>query len=90
MAKCIFCGKEQDDFKGAFLMKNDGTVNYYCSGKCQKNHLKLKRDKRKVRWTEAFHLVRAKRLSKEKERVEKVKAKKSEKIAKSNKDSKKE
>lgn len=81
MAKCTFCGKEQDDYKGTFLMKNDGTSNYYCSMKCQKNHLKLKRDKRKIKWTEAFHTVREKRLAKEKERVEKVRKEKAEKKA---------
>ena len=46
-------------------MKNDGTSNYYCSHKCLMNHLKLKRDKRKIRWTEAFHITREKKRSKE-------------------------
>lgn len=64
MAKCIFCGVEQDDFKGVFLIKNDGNVVYYCSSKCRKNHTKLKRDKRKLKWTEAFHLARAKGIVK--------------------------
>lgn len=82
MAKCFFCGKEQDDFRGIFLMKNDGNVNYFCSSKCIKNHGKLKRDKRKVKWTEAFHKARDKRLTKEVERVEKVRAKKAEKVKK--------
>ncbi|NCO11835.1 50S ribosomal protein L24e [Candidatus Pacearchaeota archaeon CG_4_9_14_0_2_um_filter_39_13] len=78
MAKCVFCGREQDDYKGTFLMKNDGTINYYCSNKCQKNHLKLKRDRRKIKWTEAFYKARDKRITKERERVEKVRAKKAE------------
>lgn len=79
MAKCYFCGKEQDDFKGTYLLKNDGTLQYFCSSKCRKNSLKLKRDKRKVRWAEAFHVVREKRISKEKERVEKTKILKAQK-----------
>ncbi len=81
MVKCSFCGKEQDDHKGVFLMKNDGTSSYFCSSKCRKNQLKLKRDKRKIRWTEAFHIFRAKKISKEKERFEKLKKEKAEEKA---------
>lgn len=79
MAKCVFCGKEQEDHRGTYLMKNDGTVLYFSSSKCMKNHLKLKRDKRKVRWTEAFHVARKKRLDKAKEAAEKAKEKVGEK-----------
>lgn len=67
-AKCIFCGKEQEDHKGIYLAKNDGNMLYFSSSKCAKNFLKLGRDKRRVRWTEAFHLTREKRYAKEKER----------------------
>ena len=79
IVKCIFCGKEQEDYKGTYLLKNDGSVNYYSSSKCMKNHLKLKRDKRKTRWTEAFRVAREKRIAKTKERAEKIKEKASEK-----------
>ena len=65
MVKCIFCGKEENSFKGIHLIKNDGSVNYFCSSKCRINALKLKRDKRKVRWTEAFHEKRNKNRVKE-------------------------
>ena len=64
VSKCVFCGKEQEDYKGFYFIKNDGSVNYYSSGKCFKNHVKLRRDKRKVRWTEAFHVTREKRKKK--------------------------
>ncbi len=72
-AKCVFCGKEQEDFRGTYLAKNDGSLLYFSSSKCMKNFLKLKRDKRKVRWTEAFHLAREKRRAKanEKEKIKK-------------------
>jgi ribosomal protein L24E len=76
VAKCAFCGVEQEDFKGSYYVKNDGSVLYFSSGKCMKNHLKLKRDKRKVRWAEAFHIVRKKRMDKLKEASEKVNEKK--------------
>lgn len=81
MAKCVFCGKDNEDFKGVFLMKNDGSVNYYCSSKCRKNNLKLGRDKRKIKWTESFRLVKDRRLEKENERVEKARTRKAEKKA---------
>jgi ribosomal protein L24E len=79
IVKCIFCGKEQEDYKGTYLLKNDGSVNYYSSSKCMKNHLKLKRDKRKTRWAEAFHVTREKRKVKAQERAEKEKEKVAEK-----------
>jgi large subunit ribosomal protein L24e len=53
--KCVFCGKDKESYLGVQLIKNDGSVNFFCSGKCRKNALKMKRDKRKVKWTEAFH-----------------------------------
>jgi large subunit ribosomal protein L24e len=54
MVKCIFCGKEDDPFRGVNLIKNDGSISYFCSSKCKKNALKLKRDKRKLKWTFAY------------------------------------
>ena len=60
MSKCFFCGKEEKAHKGHYLIKNSGDVLYFCSNKCKVNALKLKRDKRKVRWTEAFHVTREK------------------------------
>ena len=35
-------------------IKNDGSILYFCSGKCRKNSLKLKRDTRKLKWTTYF------------------------------------
>ena len=54
MVKCHFCGKDEYAFKGIHLIRNDGSVWYFCSSKCRLNSLKLKRDKRRVRWTEAY------------------------------------
>ncbi len=56
MVKCVFCSKEQASHKGLHYIKNDGSVNYFCSGKCRKNALKLGRDKRKVMWTDAYRV----------------------------------
>jgi large subunit ribosomal protein L24e len=66
MTKCTFCGREEYAFKGVHLLRNSGTVNFFCSSKCRKNALKLERDKRKLKWTEAFHIMRGKVREKEK------------------------
>jgi len=60
MTKCTFCGREENPHKGTHLITNKGETKYFCSRKCQTNALKLKRDKRKIRWTEAFHIMREK------------------------------
>ena len=79
MVKCVFCGKEEHSFKGIHLIGNDGNVNYYCSNKCRKNALKLKRDKRKLKWTVAHSEERVKAVKKEAKRVADEEAKKKEK-----------
>ena len=60
MTKCTFCGKEEVPFRGQHLIRNIGEVSFFCSSKCRVNSTKLKRDKRKVRWTNAFHETREK------------------------------
>ncbi|MBU0906822.1 MAG: 50S ribosomal protein L24e [Nanoarchaeota archaeon] len=72
MTKCTFCGREESPHKGIHLIKNIGAVHYYCSKKCKSHAEKLKRDKRKVRWTEAFHITRDKARAREAEVKEKT------------------
>ena len=36
------------------LVKNDGTVFWFCSSKCKKNMLVLKRDPRRLKWTKIY------------------------------------
>ncbi|RJX16299.1 50S ribosomal protein L24e [Candidatus Bathyarchaeota archaeon] len=48
---CSFCGKEFPQGMGIMYVKNDGTILWYCSSKCRKNSLKLRRDSRKLKWT---------------------------------------
>lgn len=57
MVKCTYCGHEEQIFRGIHLITNDGVVQYFCSSKCRKNSLKLKRDKRKLKWTEAYRIA---------------------------------
>ncbi|MBI2184884.1 MAG: 50S ribosomal protein L24e [Thaumarchaeota archaeon] len=49
--KCTFCGKDVRLGTGVMLVRNDGSTQYYCSSKCRKNSLHLKRDPRKYKWT---------------------------------------
>ena len=73
MVKCVFCGKEEPPLRGIHLITNIGTTDYYCSSKCRKNALKLKRDKRKLKWTRAFHEEREKSIAQEKRHAEQIK-----------------
>lgn len=76
MVKCVFCGKDEDSFRGLHLLKNDGSVAYYCSSKCRKNALKLGRDKRRVKWTEAYKIKLAEEIEKTKREAKKAEDKK--------------
>ncbi|MGQ9461147.1 MAG: 50S ribosomal protein L24e [Candidatus Bathyarchaeaceae archaeon] len=51
---CSFCGHEFPHGTGIMYVRNDGTILWFCSNKCRKSSLKLKRDARKVRWTKYF------------------------------------
>jgi large subunit ribosomal protein L24e len=60
--KCSFCGKEIPKGTGKMLIKNDGKILYFCSRKCEKNMIILKRDPKKIKWTEEFRKWRKIRL----------------------------
>ena len=49
MVACTFCGKEIHKGSGKIYVRDNGQVLYFCSGKCEKNMLKLKRDPRKFK-----------------------------------------
>ena len=52
--QCSFCGNDIEAGTGSMYVKTDGSVNFYCSSKCRKNHLKLKRNPRKFKWTQFY------------------------------------
>ncbi len=52
--KCSFCGKDFPPATGSLHVKNDGTVFYFCSSKCRKSVLSLKRDSRRLKWTKYY------------------------------------
>lgn len=58
--KCSFCGREILPGTGIMYVKNDGTAFWFCSSKCRKNMLELKRDPRKLKWTLKYGKVSAK------------------------------
>jgi len=52
--KCSFCGKVIKPGTGKMYVKKDAKILYFCSSKCEKNLLKLKRNPLKIKWT-AFY-----------------------------------
>ncbi|MFH1587298.1 MAG: 50S ribosomal protein L24e [Candidatus Diapherotrites archaeon] len=55
MVKCSFCGEDISKGTGKIYGKKDGTTYHFCSSKCEKNQLKLKRSSRKTKWTKIHH-----------------------------------
>ena len=53
MPRCSFSGDDIPKGKGILYVKKDGSLYYFCSSKCKKNFLKLKREGRKQKWTPA-------------------------------------
>lgn len=51
---CSFCGEEIEPGTGKVFIKKDGKVLYFCSRKCEKNLIKLKRNPRKLKWTKHY------------------------------------
>ncbi len=51
---CSFCGGNIEPGTGRMYVKSDATTYYFCSSKCFKNMITLKRVPRRVRWTKKF------------------------------------
>lgn len=50
MQKCTFCGSVYEFPRGLTYVTGEGKISYFCSSKCRKNALNLRRDKFKVNW----------------------------------------
>jgi len=48
--KCSFCKKEIPPGTGKMYITKAGKIYYFCSSKCEKNMLKLKRNPTKLKW----------------------------------------
>lgn len=64
MPKCTFCGNSLIKGKGKMYVYASGKLAYFCTNKCEKNLIKLKRKPLKVKWTE-YYRKEHKKLSKE-------------------------
>ena len=51
---CSFCGEEIEPGTGKMFVRKDGRILYFCSGKCEKNMIKLRRNPRKLKWTKFY------------------------------------
>jgi large subunit ribosomal protein L24e len=54
MPKCNFCGKNIEEGTGKMVVQTTGKILRFCSSKCEKNLLKLKRKPRDFKWTESY------------------------------------
>ncbi|MFQ6126770.1 MAG: 50S ribosomal protein L24e [Candidatus Heimdallarchaeota archaeon] len=52
--ECNFCGHEIPPGTGIIFVRNDGSILRFCSSKCRKYMLKLRKDPRKLRWTKKY------------------------------------
>jgi large subunit ribosomal protein L24e len=50
MAKCNFCSRQIEKGTGKIFVKKDGKILHFCSNRCEKNMLKLKRKASNLRW----------------------------------------
>lgn len=55
MPKCHFCGSLIKKGTGKMFVLVSGKILYFCSRKCEKNLLKLKRKPLETKWTEVYH-----------------------------------
>ncbi len=54
MAKCTFCGNNIERGTGKIYVKKDVKILYFCSSKCEKNHIKLGRKFLETKWSKKF------------------------------------
>ncbi len=52
--QCSFCGSKIEPGTGKIYVKTDGAVFHFCTGKCKKNMIDLKRKNRETRWTRKY------------------------------------
>lgn len=55
---CDFCKEEVEPGTGKQIVRHDGTKLSFCSSKCEKNLLKLRRKPRTTQWTKEYHMIK--------------------------------
>lgn len=58
MVECNFCGTQIKTGTGKIYAKKDGTAYNFCSNKCERNLIGLKRKPVKTKWTNAHHKLK--------------------------------
>ncbi|MAH32891.1 50S ribosomal protein L24e [archaeon] len=58
MVKCTFCGNNMPIGTGKMFVQKDAKILYFCSMKCEKNLLKLKRKPIKTRWSTRYEKIK--------------------------------
>lgn len=53
MPNCSFCGTDIEKGTGKMFVFKSGKLAHFCSNKCEKNMLKLKRKPRDFKWTKS-------------------------------------
>ncbi len=77
MVKCSFCGQDLPQGGGKIYAKKDGTTFHFCSNKCEKNLVFLKRKPAKTKWTNAYNKLKTTmKTAKEHEKTSKEETKK--------------
>ncbi len=51
---CSFCGKEIPPNHGLLYVQRTGNVLHFCSNKCKRFYLDLKRDPKKLKYTKKY------------------------------------
>ncbi|MBR9700932.1 hypothetical protein GOV11_03645 [Candidatus Woesearchaeota archaeon] len=73
MARCTFCGTEIPFGTGKMFVKKDAKILWFCSRKCEKNLLVLKRNPRNFGWTRAARQSKEQHMAEMKHEAEEVK-----------------
>jgi large subunit ribosomal protein L24e len=58
MARCSFCKKNIEKGTGKIYVLKTGRTLNFCSSKCEKNMLKLKRKPRTTKWTKEYEEIK--------------------------------
>tara|TARA_B100001971_G_C18199162_1_gene543440 strand:+ start:1014 stop:1193 length:180 start_codon:yes stop_codon:yes gene_type:complete len=54
VVKCTFCGDIVERGTGKMYVQVDSKILYFCSSKCEKNMLKLRRKPITTKWSKRF------------------------------------
>jgi len=56
--RCSFCKQNINKGTGKIYVQKTGKLLHFCSSKCEKNMLKLKRKPRTTKWTQEYHDIK--------------------------------